>query len=117
MDSFGYEAHMNPFVLGIICGLAFAILDVLLMLPLEFPDKRTALTGAFASRFAIGFLIPMCRIPVPPFVAGAIVGVLISLPEAIITKSYGPILISGLIGGTIIGWVAGRFGANDAVLG
>lgn len=105
---------MNPLLLGIICGLVFATADVLLMLPLEFPDKRTALFAAFASRFAIGFLIPMCRLPVPRFVSGAIVGVLISLPDAIITKSYGPILISGLVGGTIIGWAAGRFSANGA---
>jgi len=27
------------------------------MLPMQFPDKRTALLGAFASRFAIGFTI------------------------------------------------------------
>lgn len=103
---------MSPLVLGILCGLAFGTLDVLLMLPLEFPDKPTALSAAFASRFAIGFLIPMCRIPVPPFIAGAIVGVLVSLPDAIVTKSYGPILISGLVGGTIIGWVTGRWRAS-----
>jgi hypothetical protein len=75
-------------------------------------NLRQGSLGFENQHFAIGFLIPMCRIPVPPFVAGAIVGVLISLPDAIITKSYGPILISGLIGGTIIGWAAGRFGAS-----
>jgi hypothetical protein len=101
---------MNPLLLGVICGLAFATVDVLLMLPLEFPDKRTALAGAFASRFAIGFLIPLCRMPVPWPLTGAIVGLLISLPDAIITKSWVPILVSGLVGGTVIGWVAGYFG-------
>ena len=40
---------------------------------------------------------------------GLIVGLLISLPDAVITKAYAPILIVGAIGGSIIGWLAGRF--------
>jgi hypothetical protein len=39
------------------CGLVFGVLDVGLMVPMTFPDKTTALLGAFASRFAIGFVI------------------------------------------------------------
>jgi hypothetical protein len=35
-------------------GLIFRAVAVALMLPMRFPDKRTALLGAFASRFAIG---------------------------------------------------------------
>ena len=35
--------------LGVILGLSFGIADVLLMLPLSFPDKRTALLAAFSS--------------------------------------------------------------------
>jgi hypothetical protein len=48
---------MNRIFLGLICGLAFGVLDAVLMLPLSFPDKRLALAGAFLDRFAIGFLI------------------------------------------------------------
>jgi hypothetical protein len=99
---------MSPVVLGVIGGLAFGIVDVLLMLPMQFPDKRTALTAAFASRFAIGFLIPLCKLPLPWFVSGAVVGLLISIPDAIITKAYVPILVSGVVGGALLGWIAGR---------
>ena len=99
---------MSPVVLGVIGGLAFGAVDVLLMMPMSFPDKRTALTAAFASRFAIGFLIPLCQLPLPGFVSGALVGLLISIPDAIITKAYVPILVGGVVGGTLLGWIAGR---------
>jgi hypothetical protein len=99
---------MSPLVLGAIGGLAFGAIDVLLMMPMQFPDKRTALTAAFASRFAIGFLIPLCKLPLPWFVSGALVGLLISIPDAIITKAYVPILIGGVLGGALLGWIAGR---------
>jgi hypothetical protein len=48
---------MSKIVLGLIAGLVFGALDVALMLPMSFPDKTTALLGAFASRFGIGFVI------------------------------------------------------------
>jgi len=80
-----------------------------MLLPLDFPDKQAALIGAFCSRFAIGFLIPLVRLPVPPVAAGALVGLLISLPDAVITKSYGPIIATGILGGAVIGWASGRF--------
>lgn len=100
---------MNPVVFGLIAGLVFGAVDVALMLPMEFPDKKTALLGAFLSRFAIGFLIPLVKMPVPAWAVGAIVGLLISLPDAVITKAYVPILATGLVGGLVIGWAAGRF--------
>ena len=100
---------MNPIIFGLIAGLVFGAVDVGLMLPMDFSDKKTALLGAFASRFAIGFLIPLVKMPVPAVAIGALVGLLISLPDAIITKAYAPILATGIIGGAIIGWAAGRF--------
>ena len=48
---------MNPVLFGLVAGLAFGVVDVLLMVPLQLPDKKTAMLGAFLSRFAIGFLI------------------------------------------------------------
>ena len=97
---------MNPLVLSLICGVGFGTLAVVLMLPMTFPDKRTALIAAFASRFAIGFLIPLVVLPVPGFAKGALVGLLISLPDAIVTKAYVPILAVGVAGGAIIGFLA-----------
>ena len=103
---------MNPVIFGLIAGLVFGAVDVALMLPMEFPDKKTALLAAFFSRFAIGFLIPLVKMPIPAWAVGAIVGVLISIPDAIITKAYVPILASGLVGGLLIGWASGRFASS-----
>jgi hypothetical protein len=41
---------------------------------------------------------------------GLIFGVLLSLPDAIITKAFAPILILGAVGGTIIGLIVGKWG-------
>ena len=100
---------MNAIVFGLLAGLIFGAVDVALMIPLSFPDKRAAMLAAFASRFAIGFLIAVTRMPVPPWVRGAIVGLLISVPDAIVTKAYVPILATGVVGGAIIGALAGKF--------
>jgi hypothetical protein len=101
---------MNKVLLGVLCGVGFGLADVALMLPLSFPDKPTALAAAFASRFAIGFLIPQVKLPLPPVAGGALVGLLVSVPDSIVTHTYAPILGTGVLGGTIIGWIAGRFG-------
>ena len=94
-------------MLGILLGLAAGVVDVLLMLPMKFPDKATALTGAFFSRFAIGFLAANVALPIHPVLAGALVGLLVSIPDAVITKAYGPIIVTGLIFGALARW-AGR---------
>ena len=100
---------MNPIAFGIAAGLLFGAIDTALMLPIEFPDKPTALLGAFASRFAIGFLIPLIEFPLPSWAIGGLVGLLVSLSDAVITKAYAPIMATGLIGGILIGWAAGHF--------
>jgi hypothetical protein len=97
---------MNRPVLGILLGLAAGVVDVLLMLPLQFPDKPTALAGAFCSRFVIGFLAANVTLPLHPALAGALVGLLVSIPDAIITKAYVPIIVTGLIFGALAGWAA-----------
>ena len=99
---------MNPTVFGLLAGIAFGTLTVLSMLPMEFPDKSAALLGAFLSRFAIGLLIPLCTMPMPGYAKGALVGLLVSLPDAVITKGYAPIIGMGVLGGLVIGWLAGR---------
>jgi hypothetical protein len=80
------------------------------MIPLQFPDKRAALLGAFINRFSIGFVIGAMTLPWPGWVVGLVVGVLLSLADAIITKTYAPILILGAVGGTIIGVIVQKFG-------
>ena len=100
---------MSPLTFGVLCGLAFGVLSVALMLPLQFPDKRAALLGAFVNRFAIGLLIPLVHLPLPPLLAGLVLAILLSLPDAIITKSFAPILGVGAAGGLLIAWLASHF--------
>ena len=104
---------MNRILLGIVVGILFGIIDVLLMIPISFPDaadKRTAMTGAFFDRFAIGALIGVTNLPLAPWLQGMIVSVLVSLPSAIITRSYIPILAVGVAGGALAGFVVGVWG-------
>src|SRR5947209_5939567 len=101
---------MSRLMLGMVCGLVFGIIDVVIMLPMSFPDKRAAITAAFIARFGIGFAIGAARLPWPGWAVGLIFGLLLSIPDAIITKVYGPIIGMGAIGGTIIGVILGRFG-------
>jgi hypothetical protein len=100
---------ISPMVFGLIAGAGFGAVAVGMMLPMQFTDKPAALLAAFLSRFAIGFLIPFCKLPLPATATGAVVGVLISLPDAVITKAYAPILIVGALGGCLIGWLSGKF--------
>jgi len=101
---------MSRIALGIVCGIAFGLLDAALMLPLSFPDKRVAITAAFLDRFAIGFLICVTNLPLPGWATGLVVALLVSLPSAVVTKSYAPILGVGAIGGIIIGIIRAKFG-------
>lgn len=105
-------------LLGFISGILYGALSAASMLPLQFLDKRAALTGAFLNRLAIGIVIgavigapQVVRTGVPAWAVGLIVGLLLSAADAVITKAYAPILIFGAIGGAIIGWIVGRFGS------
>jgi hypothetical protein len=54
---------------------------------MKFPDKLAALAAAFSSRFAIGFLAVNVVLPIHPALTGALVGLLISVPDAISPKA------------------------------
>src|SRR5258706_16235532 len=100
---------MSRIALGLICGLVLGVADILLMLPMSFPDKRTALMGAFADRFAIGFLACVVVLPLPGWAIGLLVGILISLPSAIITQAHLPIISLRAMGGAIVGFARMQF--------
>ncbi len=102
---------MSKLMLGAICGIVWGALSAASMIPLEFTDKRAALAGAFLNRFAIGFVLGVARLPVSSWLNGLIFGVLLSLPDAIITKAYAPILILGAIGGGVISLIVGKWGS------
>jgi len=103
---------MNRVSLGVLLGLGIGIADVLLMLPLSFPDKRAALLGAFCARFALGFFAATVRLSMAPILSGVLVGMLTSLPDAIITKAYAPIMVTGVLFGALAGWIVGRWGTT-----
>jgi len=101
---------MSRIVLGVICGLAFGVVDVGIMLPMSFPNKRAAITAAFVARFGIGFAIGAASLTWPGWTVGLVFGLLLSIPDAIITKAYAPIIGMGALGGTIIGVIIAKFG-------
>lgn len=101
---------MSKISLGAICGIIFGLIVVGTMIPMEFTDKPAALAGAFLNRFSVGFVIGAARLPIPGWLSGLLFGLLLSLPDAIITKAYAPIIILGLIGGLIIGIIVQRWG-------
>ena len=101
---------MSRLTLGATCGVVFGVLVVLMMLPMEFPDKTAALAGAFLNRSGVGFVIGAARLPLPGWATGLIFGLLLSVPDAIITKAYVPIIMLGLLGGATIGFIVNRWG-------
>lgn len=90
---------------GLISGLIFGAVTVGLMLPMQFPDKTTALLAAFISRFGIGLVIGCVQLAWPGWIVGIVFGLVLSVPSALITKAYAPILIIGAVGGLIIGGI------------
>jgi len=61
------------------------------------------MTAAFIERFMIGFLIPNVYFGINPIITGALLGLLLSVPSAIITRAYAPIIGIGVFGGLVIG--------------
>jgi hypothetical protein len=78
---------MPRMTLDVILGLSIGIADALLMLPLSFPDKRTAFLAAFSSRFSLGFFAATINLRISPIATGLLVGLLTSIPDAIVTKA------------------------------
>ena len=99
---------MNNITLGIICGIVFGVIDVLVMIPLKFENRRKkleAMTAAFIERFMLGFLIPNVNLGIHPAITGVLLGIGLSVPTAIITRTYAPIVGIGAVGGIIIGFI------------
>jgi hypothetical protein len=96
---------MSHPLMGVIAGLIFGALTVGLMARMTFADKTAALSAAFVERFAIGFVIGCAQLAWPGWLIGLCFGLLLSIPSAIITKGYVPILAMGSIGGVVIGGI------------
>jgi hypothetical protein len=96
---------MNSVLLGILLGLIFAGVAIAPMFKMTFTDKRAAISGAFINRFMIGLLIPNTFPSIDPILRGLFLSIFLSLPDAIITKAYAPIMGLGIIGGLVIGLI------------
>jgi hypothetical protein len=94
---------------GLLSGTAFGVAAVLGMTPMavrkKFESVPTALSAAFTNRFGIGLVIPLLNTSQTGWIVGAAFGLLLSLPPAIITKAWAPILILGAVGGALIGGI------------
>ncbi len=115
--SFHRHPVMSRLELGTLAGVIYGALSAASMVPLQFPDKRAALLGAFLNRLAIGVVVgavvgapQIDRLRLPPWAIGLAAGVLLSAADAVITKAYVPILVLGALGGAVIGWLVGRVG-------
>lgn len=91
-----------------LAGVLVAALAAGSMVPLPFPtpgDKRTAILAAAVERFCLGFVIgPVARgLGANGLAVGLLLGLGLSIPSALITKSYAPILILGLLFGLGVG--------------
>jgi hypothetical protein len=105
---------MSSLSVGVLGGVVLGVVAVLSMLPLEFPDKRAALCAAFLNRFAIGVAIGAAQIAWPGWAMGLMFGLLLSVPDAIITKAWAPIIGMGAVGGVLIGLAASHWGVTGA---
>jgi hypothetical protein len=97
---------MSNIAKGLIAGTIFGVVSIIPMFFMTFEDKTRAMTASFISRFAFGFIIFNLDLPIPGWVKGGLVGLILSLPDAIVTKQYAPILGLGLLGGLICGFLS-----------
>lgn len=102
---------MDRVLLGAILGVVFGIFDTIPMYFMDgFENKRTAMTAAFIERFSIGLLIGAADFSISMILQGLLISVLISIPTALITKAYIPVLTTAVIGGLVIGFAVGQWG-------
>jgi hypothetical protein len=101
---------MSNLEVGIMTGIVAGGISVATMIPMQFPDKRAALLAAFSSRFAVGLFSCTSALPIEAVVRGALIGFIISVPDAIITKAYAPIMILGTLLGAGAGWALKMWG-------
>ena len=96
---------MNALSFGLVAGLAFGALAVAPMFKMTFQDKRAAISAAFVERFMIALVIALVALPWPRWTIGLLFGMLLSVPSALITKARVPILVTGTVGGLLVGLI------------
>jgi hypothetical protein len=95
-------------VFSLVAGLVFGAISAGSMVKIEAPSprqKREAMAAAFVDRFLIGFVIgPVAKgLGANAIMIGALLGLGLSVPSALITRAYIPILAIGTVGGLAVG--------------
>lgn len=94
---------MTNILKGVIAGTIFGIVSLIPMFFLNIDNKGKAMTASFFNRFAIGFVIFNMEIGIAEWLKGGLTGLVLSLPPAIISGKYPPIIVLGVVGGIICG--------------
>ena len=94
---------MTNIVKGVIAGTIFGIVSLIPMFFIKIDHKGKAMAASFLNRFAIGFVIFNMDIEMSGWLKGGLTGLFMSLPAAIISGKYPPIIILGTLGGIICG--------------
>lgn len=105
---------MSTIKLGIIAGLVYGAIEVLMLFVVNVPNIAVIAIAAFVTRFTIGLLIPNTNLRVPYWLQGLIIGILVSIPGALLSRNYVPTMSTGIIGGLIIGAVTQKFVKKEA---
>ena len=94
---------MTNVLKGVIAGTIFGIVSLIPMFFLKIDDKKKAMTASFVNRFTIGFVIFNMDLGIAEWLKGGLIGLIMSLPAAIISGKYPPIMVLGIVGGIICG--------------
>lgn len=73
------------------------------LIPFRFPNKREAMGVAFKNCLAISVVVGVIGFPWPHWAIGLCAGIVLSVPDALITKAYVPVLTAGVAGGLVLG--------------
>ena|SRR5664280_213366 len=93
---------------SLVAGLAFGAISAGSMIKIAAPsprEKRDAMAAAFLERFFTGFAIgPVARgFGANGLLIGALLGIGFSVPTALTTRVYLPIVAMGTVGGLAVG--------------
>ncbi len=94
---------MTNILKGVIAGTIFGIVSLIPMLFIQIKEKEKAIVASFINRFTIGFVIFNMELGIGEWLKGGLVGLFMSLPAAIVSGKYPPIIVLGVVGGIICG--------------
>src|SRR5690349_15920381 len=94
---------MTNVLKGVIAGTIFGVVSLIPMFFLKIDEKGKAMVASFVNRFTIGFVIFNMELGIAGWLKGGLAGLFMSLPAAIISGKYPPIIVLGVVGGIICG--------------